>query len=110
MMPFHAKMMRSTTVRVMFEVPAHSVDLDLETALPCCPTCHEHLDLHQPDETRPAQLMAICLSCSKWYLWLDEEVEGMGIVLVELPNPEMIRERVALTAARGQVERESESA
>lgn len=98
MAPFHTKVLRST--RIALEVSAHPVVLDSDTPSPSCPTCHDLLDLHQPDEGRPAQLLAVCLSCSKWYLWLDEEDEGMGLVLIELPTPATIREHLAAPAER----------
>ncbi len=108
MSPFRVKASHSPTVLV--EMSAHRVVLDSESPLPSCPTCDELLDLHQPDESRPAQLLAICLSCSKWYLWLDEPIDGHGIALVELPSHETLRERMPVEAGLGRVGREAESA
>ncbi len=90
MSPFREKVLGSTTFS--FEMLIHRVVLDSDNPLPSCPTCHDLLDLHQPDEGRPARLLAVCLSCSKWYLWLDEDATADRMTLFELPCPETIRE------------------
>ncbi len=33
-----------------------------------CPSCHEPLELHQPDETRPERLLGVCPECHDWSL------------------------------------------
>jgi hypothetical protein len=83
MLPFQTIEWRTTKFAV--ELTAYGVSLPEDSYSPWCPSCREHLDLHQPDETCPGQLLAVCVSCGRWYVWLEEGEEGSGSVLVAIP-------------------------
>jgi hypothetical protein len=83
---------RSTSSPLTFELVARPVTIMPGAHSLCCPDCQLPLDLHQPDEELPAQLLGICESCSKWFLVVEVEPDWSGTLLFELPSAETIRE------------------
>jgi hypothetical protein len=61
---------------------------------PRCRDCRTALNVHQPDENRPEQLLATCARCGGWYLIVfgGEYTEAF---LFDLPNVGLIRAAVA---------------
>jgi hypothetical protein len=72
-------------------------DQGLET--PRCRECRKALNVHQPDENRPEQLLATCEGCGGWYLIVvgDQDTEAF---LFDLPNVSLIRAAVSSRRAR----------
>jgi hypothetical protein len=66
----------------------------------CCPDCQVPLDLHQPDEDQPTQLLGTCDGCSKWFYLVEIEPDWNGTLLFELPSAEALRARFASSRAR----------
>jgi hypothetical protein len=60
-----------------------------------CPNCHVPLNLHQPDEEMPSQLLGTCECCSRWFFLLESELDREGMLLFELPNANTIRALLA---------------
>lgn len=87
-----------------FELVAHTVSTDSWASLPYCPNCQVPLDLHQPDEAQPSQLLGLCDGCSRWFFLVESELDWEGMLLFELPSAEMIRGTFAIASpprARG---------
>jgi len=78
-----------------FELVARPVTMKPSAHSLCCPDCQIPLDLHQPDEDEPAQLLGTCDGCSKWFFLLETEPDWSGTLLFELPCVETIRAMVA---------------
>lgn len=66
-----------------------------------CPSCAGPLNMHQPDENLPEQLLAICESCSHWY-HLVESTDSMEMLMIEIPAQALVHQ---LDAERGRTER-----
>ncbi len=47
----------------------------------CCPSCQEHLAVHQPDVERPERLLGACSECRVWYL-----IDARAAVMARLPH------------------------
>jgi len=56
-----------------------------------CPDCQIPLDLHQPDQEEPMQLLGTCDECSKWFLVVELDSDWSGTLLLEIPSAETIR-------------------
>ena len=54
----------------------------------CCPACQVPLNLHQPDEEQPSQLLGTCDCCSRWFFLVESELDWEGMLLFELPSAE----------------------
>jgi hypothetical protein len=67
-------------------------DQGLETAR--CRDCRTMLNVHQPDENRPEQLLATCGGCGSWYLIVVGERDREAF-LFDLPNVSLIRAAVS---------------
>ncbi len=50
-----------------------------------CPECGAPLNLSQPDEEFPTDLLATCGPCRRWYV-LGEPNESGEVLLLELPG------------------------
>lgn len=59
-----------------------------------CPGCSHPLDLHQPDERVPENLLATCETCSQWYLLIELGKHGRELLLLALPTMPVIEEFV----------------
>jgi hypothetical protein len=78
-------------VVLSFELAAHPA-----AEIPDCPSCEVQLDLHQPHDGRPWDLLGYCEGCDRWFRVVRPE-EGDGpTVACELPGPAVIRERLKL--------------
>ena len=64
----------------------------------CCTACHVPLNLHQPDEEKPSQLLGTCDCCSRWFVLVESELDWEGMLLFELPSAETIRAILAVPA------------
>ena len=91
----------SKSSALTFEVVARPVPPDTGTGSLCCPACHVPLDLHQPDEELPSQLLGTCEWCSKWFFLVEIDADWNGSLLFELPGAEDIR---ALMAAPSSID------
>jgi hypothetical protein len=78
-----------------FDLVARAITRSSAANSLCCPDCHDPLDLHQPDEEQPAQLLGTCDCCSKWFFVMELQPEWNGMLLVELPCEQTIRARFA---------------
>ena len=58
------------------QLPRGVIDLS-DTA---CMRCQSHLDLIQPDQSKPLDLLATCSACGAWYLVADGVVIDPGRV------------------------------
>jgi hypothetical protein len=84
-----------------FELVARAVNTGSCANSLCCPDCQSLLNLHQPDEERPSQLLGTCDGCSRWFLLVETDLEWDGTLLFELPSADAIRAMlVAPSSAR----------
>jgi hypothetical protein len=74
-----------------FELVARAVGTDSWANSLCCPNCQVPLNLHQPDEERPSQLLGTCDCCSRWFLLVESELDWDGTLMFELPSADSIR-------------------
>ncbi len=59
---------------------------------PSCLHCNELLNLHQPDESSPGQLLATCDQCLGWYSLFELKDGASEFVMLELPTKIMVEE------------------
>ena len=79
-------------MKTMLELTAHMIDLAADDTVPCCPHCEQLLDLHQPDESLPNQLLATCHSCLRWYSLFRIGENSNQFLMLDLPDKSMIEE------------------
>jgi hypothetical protein len=60
-----------------------------------CTCCDQELNLHQPDENRPSQLLATCEGCCRWFSLIELNDEDGEMIMIELPGRSVIDEIVA---------------
>jgi hypothetical protein len=87
--PSHFAIARSTPLT--FQLVARSVSSIAWANSLCCPECEVTLNLHQPDEDQPSQLLGTCDCCSRWFFLVENELDCDDMLLFELPNAEEIR-------------------
>ena len=46
-----------------------------------CPGCGEYLDLHQPMEDRPEELLGVCPDCNQWHIVVSGTDGGVELVI-----------------------------
>ena len=85
--------------RMTFELVAHLVRTNSWTDSRCCPNCQVPLNLHQPDEEQPSQLLGTCDCCSRWFFLVESEMDWDGTLLFELPSAETIRRTFAVPSS-----------
>jgi hypothetical protein len=73
-------------MKVALELNARVITSGVIESTPCCPSCDHGLSLHQPDESRPSQLLATCGSCSQWFSLTEFADESGELLMVELPS------------------------
>jgi hypothetical protein len=83
---------------ISFDLMTHAVSMSREVSSLCCPECEVPLDLHQPDDNEPTQLLGVCGSCNKWYFLVEIESDWNGALLFELPSARAIRAMLGTTA------------
>jgi hypothetical protein len=90
---------KSKSIPLNFELVARAVSSNAWTNSLCCTTCQAPLNLHQPDEEQPSQLLGTCDSCFRWFLLVESELDWEGMLLFELPSAETIRKTFAVPSA-----------
>jgi hypothetical protein len=89
----------SGPVPISFEMMTHAASMSQEVGSLCCPECEVPLDLHQPDDNEPTQLLGVCASCSRWYFVVEVESTWNNALLFELPSAGSIRAMLVPAAA-----------
>jgi len=79
-------------MKATVELTARMIDLQAEDTAPCCPLCEQLLNLHQPDESLPNQLLATCDSCLRWYVLFGIGDDPSQFLMLDLPDKLMIDE------------------
>jgi hypothetical protein len=88
----------SGPIPMSFDLMTHAVSMSPNVGSLCCPECEIPLDLHQPDDDEPTQLMGICGACGKWFFLVEIESGWNGALLFELPSARAIRAMLVSTA------------
>lgn len=81
--------------RIRVELRAGLIGSDVEGASSNCPHCDTGLNLHQPDESSPEQLLATCDSCSRWYYLVELGNKNVKVLMIELPDKSVIEQAFA---------------
>jgi hypothetical protein len=89
----------SGPIPTSFDLMTHAVSLSSEVSSLSCPECEVPLDLHQPDDNQPTQLLGICCACNRWYFLVETESDWTGALLFELPSADEIRGMIGVSAA-----------
>jgi hypothetical protein len=79
-------------MKVPVELEVSVIDLDQDSAGPSCHYCEHPLDLHQPVESVPGQLLASCDACYRWFSLSELEENQSAFLMVELPNKALIED------------------
>ena len=79
-------------MKATMELTARVIHLEIEDTTPCCPLCEQLLNLHQPDESLPNQLLATCNSCARWYTLFGFGENPSQFLMLDLPDKSMIEE------------------
>jgi hypothetical protein len=66
------------------------VEMEAVQTGPSCPQCNEPLNLHQPDESSPGQLLATCDQCLGWYSLFELKDGASEFLMLELPTKRMV--------------------
>lgn len=61
---------------------------------PFCQKCQTELDIHQPQEHDPNELLGTCSQCGCWHL-IQVAPGGAEALLINLPSVEFVRETLA---------------
>jgi hypothetical protein len=78
--------------KVKVELVTCVVEMDVVESGPSCPRCDEPLNLHQPDEGSPGQLLATCDQCLGWYSLIELKDGESEFLMLELPTKQMVEE------------------
>ena len=81
--------------KVMVKLVTCVVEMQVVQTGPCCPHCEEPLNLHQPDESSPGQLLATCDQCLGWYSLFELEDGQSEFLMLELPTKRMVEETLS---------------
>jgi len=79
-------------MKVTVEMTARMIDLEAEDTVPSCPHCEQLLNLLQPDQSLPNQLLATCDSCLRWYSLFGIGEESNQFLMLDLPDKSIIEE------------------
>lgn len=79
-------------MKVTVEMTARMIDLEAEDTVPRCPHCEQLLNLLQPDQSLPNQLLATCDSCLRWYSLFGIGEESNQFLMLDLPDKSIIEE------------------
>ncbi len=77
-------------MRASMELTARMIELERGDSAPCCPLCDQLLNLHQPDESLPDQLLATCDSCLRWFSLFGIGADPSRFLMLDLPDKAMI--------------------
>jgi hypothetical protein len=83
--------------RIAVELSVRLVDPESGSS-PICPHCDSALNLHQPDETSPEQLLATCDTCFRWFCLVELGTESVDVLMIELPGKSMIEKALSRDA------------
>jgi hypothetical protein len=78
------------TRRIGVELSARMIGRDEGFSPPICPHCDGGLNLHQPDESLPDQLLGTCDTCFRWYCLVELGKKGAEVLMIELPSKSVI--------------------
>ena len=78
--------------KVKVELVTRLVEMEVVQTGPKCPRCNEPLNLHQPDEGSPGQLLATCDHCLGWYSLHELRDGASEFLMIELPTKQMVEE------------------
>lgn len=85
-----ARSRHRSPMKTTLELTTRMIDLQAEDSAPCCPLCEQLLNLHQPDESLPNQLLATCDSCLRWYSLFGIGEDSNQFLMLDLPDKSMI--------------------
>jgi hypothetical protein len=77
-------------MKATMELTARMIELETAGSAPCCPLCDQLLNLHQPDESLPDQLLATCDSCLRWFSLFGIGADPRQFLMLDLPDKAMI--------------------
>lgn len=60
---------------------------------PRCQKCRCELDVHQPEEDRPDQLLGTCPACHAWHL-VEVAPDGAEAVVLAIPGLDEVRRKL----------------
>ena len=61
---------------------------------PACQKCRASLEIHQPDEARPDQLLGTCRECGCWHM-IEMAPGGREAYLFDIPGVDFVRKMLA---------------
>lgn len=79
---------RSREIKVDVRLRVLTLESDVPAA--SCPDCDQPLNLHQPDEGMPAQLLATCETCSLWFAIHEHPTSERGLVMFEIAARQVV--------------------
>ena len=79
-------------LKATLELTARMIDIGQEDEVPSCPVCEQVLNLHQPDESMPNQLLATCAVCLRWYSLFGTGEESTRFLMLTLPDQSMLEQ------------------
>jgi hypothetical protein len=68
------------------EVRIRVLDLAAGLSEVSCPDCEQPLNLHQPDESIPDQILATCDTCTRWFAVRELDDDGTHCAMFEIPS------------------------
>jgi hypothetical protein len=77
------------------ELATRMIEMEVTQTGPSCPHCNQSLNLHQPDESSPGQLLATCDQCFGWYSLFELKEGANEFVMIELPTKLMVEGMVS---------------
>jgi hypothetical protein len=87
-------------MKMVLELNARVIDSEAIESPPCCPSCNRTMNLHQPDENLPSQLLATCGFCGAWYSLIELKDDPMEVLMIELPRRSVLEEQVEKTRTK----------
>jgi hypothetical protein len=80
----------SAPLKLTCELKARVIKPERLEYPPSCPCCGKQLNLHQPDEDLPTQLLATCHGCSRWFSLFELRDDAREILMIDLPERSML--------------------
>lgn len=71
---------------LLIELRVRVIPLDSMLSGMNCPDCSEPLNLHQPDESAPDQLLATCDGCTRWFAIHGMAGRGDFQLMIQVPG------------------------
>jgi|GEM_PF-1477034 len=88
----HSHFARPLTIN--WDVTALEVSGDGIVASAVCQKCRKELEIHQPQEDNPQELLATCGECGRWHL-IQVASDSSEAWMFNLPGIDFIRETLA---------------